>query len=182
MLFLGSMHAQYSVGDKATDFNLMGTDDKMHSLAGIEGAKGYAIVFTCNHCPYSVLYEDRLIALQREYGPKGVHVVAINPNNPEKYPDDSFEKMKVRAAEKEFNFLYLFDDGQKVYPQYGATKTPHVYLVDSDMTVRYIGAIDDDAKNPAAVEENYLGNAMMALANGKEISVKSTKAVGCTIK
>ena len=108
-------HSGYHVGDTATDFSLKGTDDQMHSLESIEAAKGYIVIFTCNHCPYSVAYEDRIITLQEKYG-KDYPVVAINPNDPVSYPSDNFENMKIRAKEKGFNFLYLFDDGQKIFP------------------------------------------------------------------
>ena len=172
----------YKVGDKATDFKLKGTDDKMHTLADMKDAKGYIVIFTCNHCPYSKLYEDRIIAIQKEYKDKGYPVIAINPNDPEVNPDDSFDKMKERAKEKGFNFPYLFDEGQKIYPQYGATKTPHVFLLDKNRIVKYIGAIDDNAKDAAAVEEKYLENAINALLAGDTPNPATTKAIGCSIK
>lgn len=180
--FTVSAQSGFNVGDKATDFNLMGVDDKMHSLAGIEDAKGYIVTFTCNHCPYAVMYEDRLVALQNEFGPKGYPVVAINPNDPAINPADSFDKMKVRADEKSFNFPYLFDDGQTVYPKYGATKTPHVFLLDKDLTVKYIGAIDDNARDADAVEVRFVANAIKALEMDKDPDPSFTKAIGCSIK
>ena len=172
----------YKVGDKATDFKLKGTDNKMHSLADIKDAKGYIVIFTCNHCPFSIAYEDRIIALQAKYEKKGYSVIAINPNDPEVNPDDSFEKMKIRAKEKGFNFWYLFDEAQKIYPQYGATKTPHVFLLDKDRIVKYIGAIDDSARNPEAVEVKFLENAIDALLSGNNPTPNMTKAIGCSIK
>lgn len=172
----------YKIGDTATDFKLKGTDNKMHSLSDIKDAKGYIIIFTCNHCPFSKAYEDRIIALQTKYKAKGYHVVAINPNDPKANPDDSFDKMQERAKEKGFNFWYLFDDGQKIYPQYGATKTPHVFLLDKNKVVKYIGAIDDNSKDLAAVEQMYLENAIDALDSGKKIEPETTKAIGCSIK
>lgn len=172
----------YKIGDTATDFKLKGTDNKMHSLSDLKDAKGYIVIFTCNHCPFSKAYEDRIIALQKKYKAKGYHVVAINPNDPKANPDDSFEKMQERAKEKGFNFWYLFDDGQKIYPQYGATKTPHVFLLDDKRIVKYIGSIDDNSKNPAAVEHMYLENAINALSSGKKINPETTKAIGCSIK
>ena len=177
-----SAQSGYQVGDKASDFNLMGIDDEMHSLAGMEEAKGYIVTFTCNTCPYAVMYEDRLIGLQNEFGPKGYQVVAINPNDPDVKPGDSFESMKVRADEKKFNFPYLFDEGQKVYPKYGATKTPHVFLLDKELTVKYIGAIDDNARDAEAVEVRYLADAINALEMDKDPDPAFTKAIGCSIK
>lgn len=173
-------HSGYHVGDTATDFSLKGTDDQMHSLASIDGAKGYIVIFTCNHCPYSVAYEDRIIALQYKYGSE-YPVVAINPNDPVAYPSDNFENMKLRAEEKGFNFLYLFDDGQKVYPQYGATKTPHVFLLDAQRTVKYIGAIDNSTKEDG-VTKKYLEDAIEALKKGENPTPATTKAIGCSIK
>lgn len=172
----------FKVGDTASDFNLKGVDDKMYSLADMEDVKGYIVTFTCNHCPYAVMYEDRLVALQNEFGPKGYNIIAINPNDPDVNPEDSFDKMKVRAEEKSFNFPYLFDDGQTVYPKYGATKTPHVFLLDKNLVVKYIGAIDDNPRNSDEVEERYLANAINALEMGKDPDPSLTKAIGCSIK
>ncbi len=172
----------YKIGDTATDFSLKGTDGKNHSLAEVEDAKGYIVIFTCNHCPFSKMYEDRIIALQTKYKEKGYPVIAINPNDPKANADDSFDKMVVRAKEKGFNFWYLFDDGQKIFPQYGATKTPHVFLLDKNKVVKYIGAIDDNARDSKSVEEKFLENAINALDAGKKITPETTKAIGCSIK
>ncbi len=143
LLFAGG----YEVGDVATDFKLKNVDGKMVSLSDYPDAKGFIVIFTCNHCPYSVAYEDRIIEMDKEYKEKGYPVIAINPNDPEQYPTDSYEAMKVRAKEKNFTFPYLFDEGQKIYPQYGATRTPHVFLLNKEekgLVVKYIGAIDDN--------------------------------------
>lgn len=175
----------YNVGDMATDFKLKNIDGKLVSLADYEQAKGFIVIFTCNTCPFSVANEDRIIALDRKYKNLGYPVIAINPNNPEAKPGDSFDQMQVRAKEKGFTFPYLFDEGQKVYPQYGATKTPHVYLlqkVDNGNQVKYIGAIDDSSRSEAGVKERFLENAVDALLEGKEIKVTETKAIGCSIK
>lgn len=172
----------YKVGDVATDFSLKNIDGKMVSLADMKDAKGFVIIFTCNHCPYSVMYEDRIIALDKKYKKMGYPVVAINPNDPAIYEGDSFDKMIVRAQEKGFTFPYLFDDGQKVFPKYGATKTPHVYLLDKNRVVKYIGSIDDNARDAGKVEETFLEDAIMALDAGKEINPSTTKAIGCSIR
>lgn len=170
------------VGDIAPDFELKGVDGKMMSLADYKDAKGYIITFTCNHCPYAVMYEDRLIELHDAMALKGYPVIAINPNDPEAKPEDGFEEMIVRAKEKGFTFDYLFDDGQKVYPQYGATKTPHVFLLDKDRKVRYIGAIDDSARDAKAVKKKYVEMAIEALEKGEDPNPAFTKAIGCSIK
>lgn len=177
--------AGYKVGDTATDFSLKNVDGKMVSLKSIAGAKGYIVIFTCNHCPYAQAYEDRIVALDKKYKKLGYPVVAINPNNPDKQKDDSFVKMQERAKEKKFGFPYLLDEGQKIYPQYGATKTPHVYVLkktDKGNVVKYIGAIDDNYEDEAAVKTKYVENAVNALLKNKEVTVKETKAIGCSIK
>ncbi len=172
----------YKVGDTATDFKLKNVDGKMVSLTDYKDAKGYIIIFTCNHCPFSIAYEDRIIALNNKYAALGFPVIAINPNDPSVSEGDSYAMMQTRAKEKGFTFPYLFDDGQKVFPVYGATRTPHVFLLDSKRVVKYIGAIDDNVNEPKSVQEKYLENAILALKNGKEITTSYTKAVGCSIK
>ena len=172
----------YKPGDKATDFKLKSVDGKMYSMSDYKDAKGFIVVFTCNHCPFAVKYEDRVIELAKKYKSKGYVLLAINPNDPAAAPDDSYQLMKVRAKEKGFTFPYLFDEGQKIYPQYGATKTPHVFLLDKNLIVKYIGAIDDNVEDASAVKEHYLENAIAALEKGQEPAVNSTKAIGCSIK
>lgn len=172
----------YKIGDIATDFKLKSVDGKTYSMADFKSAKGFIIVFTCNHCPFAKKYEDRINDLAKKYKPKGYVLLAINPNDPSVQPDDSFELMKVRAKEKGFVFPYLVDEGQKIYPQYGATKTPHVFLLDKNRVVKYIGAIDDNVDSAGDVKENYLENAIAALESGKTPSPETTKAIGCSIK
>ncbi len=172
----------YKVGDKATDFKLKSVDNKMYSMADYKDAKGFIVVFTCNHCPFAVKYEDRIIDLAKKYKSKGYVLLAINPNDPAAQPEDSFELMQKRAKEKKFTFPYLFDEGQKIYPQYGATKTPHVFLLDKNLVVKYIGAIDDNVEDASQVKEKYLENAIAALEKGQEPTPNTTKAIGCSIK
>ncbi|REH54843.1 AhpC/TSA family protein [Tenacibaculum gallaicum] len=175
----------YKVGDEASDFALKNIDGKMVSLADYKEAKGFIVVFTCNMCPYSVANEDRLIALDKKYKKKGFPVVAINPNDPEVSKGDSYEAMKVRAKEKGFTFPYLFDEEQKVYPKYGATKTPHVYVLNKKndkLIVEYIGAVDDSSRNEANVKERFVENAVDALLKGEKPTKTDTRAIGCTIK
>lgn len=173
----------YKIGDTIEDFSLKNVDGKMISLADYTKAKGFIIIFTCNTCPFSVANEDRINALYQKYEDKGFSVIAINPNDPSVVPEDSFKKMQIRAAEKKFKFPYVLDEGQKVYPKFGATKTPHVFIVTkNDMKVQYIGAIDNSSKNPDAVTEKYVENAVDALLAGKEIAKTETRAIGCSIK
>lgn len=172
----------YKVGEQAADFSLKNVDGTMVSLKDYKGVKGYIVVFTCNTCPYAVMYEDRIIDLHNKYASQGYPVVAINPNDPAVKAGDDFASMQQRAKEKNFPFKYLFDDGQKVYPAFGAVRTPHVYLLDANRYVRYIGAIDDNAQNPSLVSIKYLENAIEALKAGNNPEPAETKAIGCTIK
>ncbi len=175
----------YNPGDKATDFKLENVDGKMISLSDFPKAKGFIVIFTCNHCPYAVAYEDRIIALDKKYKSKGYPVIAINPNDPAMVSADSFDNMKIRAKEKGFTFPYLFDDGQKVFPVYGATRTPHVFVLEKTSNgniVRYIGAIDDNYEDATQVKQRYVENAVDALLGGKTPPLDYTKAIGCTIK
>ncbi|MDE1207182.1 thioredoxin family protein [Tenacibaculum larymnensis] len=175
----------YKIGDEASDFTLKNIDDTMVSLADYKDAKGFIVVFTCNMCPYSVANEDRLIALDKKYKQKGFPVIAINPNDPEVSKGDSFEAMKVRAKEKGFTFPYLFDEGQKVYPKYGATRTPHVYILNKKkdkLIVEYIGAIDDNSRDENNVKERFVENAVEALLKGEKPTKTDTRAIGCSIK
>lgn len=172
----------YKVGDTAADFKLKNVDGKKLSLADIKDAKGYIVVFTCNSCPYAVAYEDRIIALHQKYAAQGYPVVAINSNDKDVKPDDSYDKMKQRAKDKAFPFAYIYDETQEVAKTFGALKTPHVYVLDKNRMVRYIGAIDDNSEDAAAVKEKYAENALDALLAGKEVAVKETKAIGCGIK
>jgi len=182
---VGTDKGGYKVGDTATDFKLENVDGKMVSLADYKDAKGFIVVFTCNHCPYSVAYEDRIIALDKKYKSKGYPVIAINPNDPAAQPEDSQVLMKKRAKEKGFTFPYLFDAGQKIYPQYGATRTPHVYILEKEgkkNIVRYIGAIDNSSRDASAVTERYAEDAVDALLAGNKPSKTNTRAIGCSIK
>ena len=181
----GALNDGYSVGDKATDFRLRNIDGKMVSLSDYKDARGFLLIFTCNTCPYAVAYEDRIIALDKKYKEKGVPVIAINPNNPVVQPGDSFEKMQQRAREKGFTFPYLLDEGQEVYPRYGATRTPHVFLLENTAEghiVRYIGTIDDNYQDAGAVETRYVEDAVDAMLQGQKIEIPTTRAIGCSIK
>ncbi len=180
-----SMSEGYKIGDVAEDFSLKNIDGKMVSLTDYKNAKGFIITFTCNTCPYAVAYEDRIIALDKKYASKGYPVIAIMPNNIAVKPDDSLAAMKQRAKEKGFTFPYLIDEGQKVYPKFGATKTPHMFVLQKTKkgnVVKYIGAIDDNYKDANAVTTKYVEKAVDALLKGKEVEQKETKAIGCSIK
>jgi len=173
--------ANIKVGDRAPDFTLTGVDDKAHSLNDYRERK-VVVIFSCNHCPYVRAWEDRMIAIQADYLARGVQLIAINSNDADKYPEDSFENMKMRAKEKSFNFPYLRDKDQKVARSYGAQRTPEVFLFDRNFILRYHGAIDDNYDEPKAVKTPYLRNALDAVLSGKTIRVAETQPVGCTVK
>lgn len=175
----------YKIGDIAEDFSLENIDGNIVSLSDYKDAKGFIVTFTCNTCPYAVMYEDRIIALDKKYAPKGYPVIAIMPNNTSIKPGDNMDAMKERAKSKGFTFPYLIDAKQEVFPKFGATKTPHIFVLDkteSGLVVEYIGAIDDNYKDASAVNTKYVENAVDALIEGNEVPQKETKAIGCTIK
>ncbi|MDC8106078.1 thioredoxin family protein [Chryseobacterium sp. B21-037] len=175
----------YEIGDEATDFKLKNIDGKMVSLSDYKSAKGFIIIFTCNHCPYAKKYEDRIIALDKKYKEQGYPVIAINPNDPNVQPEDGYQQMIERAKQKGFTFPYLVDEGQKIYPQYGATKTPHVFILQKENgknIVKYIGAIDNNYDNPNDVSEYYAQDAVNALLKGEPVKMTKTVAIGCTVK
>lgn len=176
----------YQVGDTARDFKLKNVDGKMVAMADYKDAKGFIVTFTCNSCPYAIAYEDRLIALHNKYAPKGYPVVAINPNDKDISPKDSYDQMQQRAKEKNFPFPYLYDETQEITRTYGATRTPHLYIVqkqnDGTFKVAYIGTIDDNYREPDKVQKKYAEAALDELIAGKPISQPNTKAIGCTIK
>ncbi|NCO62999.1 MAG: thioredoxin family protein [Flavobacteriales bacterium] len=175
----------YQIGDVVADFELKNIDGNMVSLSDYKDVKGFIITFTCNTCPFSIAYEDRIMALNEKYASKGYPVIAINPNNPKVQPGDSYKSMQQRALEKGFTFPYLVDEGQQVYPKFGATKTPHMFVLQNTKqgpVVKYIGAIDDNYKDANAVNTKYVENAVNALLSGHPVKLQETKAIGCTIK
>ncbi len=175
----------YKIGDVAEDFSLKNIDENMISLSDYKDAKGFIITFTCNTCPYAVMYEDRIIALNKKYASKGYPVIAIMPNNTDVKPGDNLQAMKTRAESKGFTFPYLIDEQQSVYPKFGATKTPHVFILKKTKKVnivKYIGAIDDNYKDASAVKTKYVEEAVDAILEGKEVKQTETKAIGCSIK
>ncbi|MEM8526693.1 MAG: thioredoxin family protein [Bacteroidota bacterium] len=169
------------VGDTAPDFRLKNVDGKMISLADFEEAKGFVINFTCNTCPFAVMYEERVAKLQDQLEAKGYPVINIMPNDISMKPGDSFENMQKRAKEVGYKY-YLIDAEQEVFKKYGAEKTPHIYLLDKELMVKYIGAIDDNAQDADGVTQNYVMDAIAAVEAGKNPDPNFTKAIGCSIK
>jgi peroxiredoxin len=176
----------YKIGDHATDFKLKNVDGKTVSLSDFPNAKGFIVVFTCNNCPYAKAYQDRIIALDQKYKTQGYPVIAINPNDPAVEPADSYDAMVVKAKDKGYTFPYLFDPQHVVYKSYGATNTPHAFVLNKDtqgkLVVKYIGAIDDNYQDASAAKKPYIENAVKALLSGKEPETSMTKAIGCGVK
>ena len=171
-----------SIGDKAIPFSLPGVDDQEHSLADYTEKDAVVVFFTCNHCPYVRAWEDRTVQLQADYAARDVQLIAINSNDARKYPDDSFPKMKERAAEKGFNFPYLYDESQEVARIYGAERTPEFFVFDKTGALTYHGALDDNYEDPNAVQSHYLRTALDAVLAGQTPATAVTAPVGCTIK
>ncbi len=175
----------YTFGDEIEDFTLPNTQGEQISLSDFSEEKGVILIFTCNTCPYAVAYENRINELHEKYAPMGYPVLAVNPNDPAVQPGDSMEEMKKRKKEKAFQFNYLLDVGQQVYPKFGATKTPHVFLLqnkEAKSYLKYVGAIDDNYKDASEVKEKFLENAIESLKKNEPIKNQETKAIGCTIK
>ena len=179
------------IGDKAPDFNLPGVEGRNYRLADFAGADIFVIIFTCNHCPTAQAYEERIKKLAADYKNKGVALVAISPNDPKAvrldelgYSDmgDSFEDMKIRAKDMEYNFPYLYDgDEQRVSRSYGPARTPHVFVFDKQRRLRYEGRIDNSEK-PGLVKSQDARNAIDALLKGRKVPVEKTGTIGCSIK
>ncbi len=179
------VNAEFKPGDVALNFSLKNVDGTTVSLSDYSDQQGVIVVFTCNPCPYAKAYEKRIINLHNKFASKGYPVVAINPNDPGVSAEDTFEKMKAKAKEKDYPFAYLKDDTQEVYQAFGATRTPHVYLLKNEggkFKVAYIGAIDDNAMDESSVTQTYVVDAIVSLMAGDMPETTSTKAVGCSIK
>jgi peroxiredoxin len=177
--------ASYQVGDRVTDFKLKNVDGKMVGLSDYKSQSGLIVIFDCNTCPFSQMYNDRIIGLHKKYAGKGFPVVAINANSPEVSSGDSFEEMVSLAKRKNYEFPYLVDETQKVAQAFGATNTPHVYILQKEgdgFKVAYIGAIDNNARDASQADKKYVEDAIDALVSGKTVTTSKTKAVGCTIK
>lgn len=170
------------IGDQAPNFHLPGVDGGVYSLEDFKDKRAVVVMFSCNHCPTVKAYEDRFVKFHKDYQKKEVSLIAINPNDDKKYPEDSFEKMKVRAREKGFNFPYLRDESQKVAEAYGAERTPEVYVFDEKRLLRYHGRIDDNVHESNQVTQRYLRDAVDAVLEGRKVPLAETEPIGCTIK
>jgi len=175
----------YAIGDTVQDFKLKNVDGKFLFTKDLTHAKGLVIVFTCNHCPYALKYEDRLNYLNKTYGPKGFPLLAISSSDPVNIPEDSYEGMVKWSKEHNFSFPYLFDEQQSVAKAFGARRTPEAFVLFKEKgkwKLKYRGAIDDNGADPEGVKSHYVEDAINALLSGKSVPVAETKSVGCSIK
>ncbi len=185
LLIMLTVNAQYKVGDKIEDFRLKNVDNKMVALADYKDAKGFIVIFSCNHCPVVQKYESRMKYLHSDFASKGFPVIAINSNDEKIQPQDSFAEMKKRAKAQGFKFAYLRDETQEVARRFGAARTPHIYIINKTadgMKLAYIGAIDNNADNPKRADKHYVSDAVNSLLKGEPVALTETRAVGCTIK
>jgi peroxiredoxin len=175
----------YGVGDTVADFKLKNVDGKMISLSDYKKSKGAIVIFDCNTCPYSKAYNDRIIALNKKYESLGFPVITINANDPEESEGDSFDEMVSQAKRKNYEFPYLVDESQSVAKSFGATNTPHVFVLKNDnnaFKVAYIGAIDNNSRDGSSASKKYVEEAVEALLANKAVPTEKTKAIGCGIK
>lgn len=175
----------YDVGDTASDFKLKNVDGKMVSLADYSSAKGFIIAFDCNTCPMSKAYNDRIVALNKKYAPQGFPLIAINPNSPDISAGDSFDEMVKYAKKHNYDFPYLYDESQSTVRAFGASNTPHMFVLTKSgntYKVAYIGAVDDNPRDGDKANHRYVEEAVDALLNGKPVETTKTKAVGCGVR
>lgn len=175
----------YNVGDVVADFKLKNVDGKMVALSDFKDKKGVIVIFDCNTCPMSKAYNERILALNKKYAAEGFPVVAINTNAPEISKGDSFEEMVAYAKRKKYDFPYLVDETQQVGRAFGATNTPHVFVLNREgkgFAVAYIGAIDNNSRDASSADKKYVEEAVDALLSGKDVPLSKTKAIGCSIK
>lgn len=171
-----------NLGSPCPDFNLPGTDNNAHSLANYSNGKGLLVMFICNHCPYVIAVQDRILALAHELIPLGLNIVAISSNDAAKYPADSFDKMKERAQEKKYPFPYLYDESQKVAKAFDAVCTPDFFLYDQNLKLVYRGRLDDSWKAPEQVTRQELRSAALKVIHGETVPDQQYPSMGCSIK
>ncbi len=170
------------IGDKAPDFHLPGIDGRNYSLANFADAELLIVVFSCNHCPYVIGSEERMVKLYADYAPKSVAMIAINSNEIDNHPEDSFDHMVERAAERGFKFPYVRDDTQETALAYGALRTPHYFVFDRERKLRYTGRMDDNPREPGKQTTHELRDALDALLAGRRPPVEVTNPIGCNVK
>lgn len=182
--FIQMANAGLEIGDPIVDADvkMKSTDETLVSINDVKGEKGTLVIFTCNHCPFVIAWQERMVELGNTYGDKDVGVIFINSNDPQVQAGDGFEGMQKMAKEHDYDFPYVVDATSDVARHFGAKKTPDVFLFDADGKLIYHGAVDDNSRKPKEVQKTYLKDALDALLAGTPIVVKETKAVGCGIK
>ncbi len=170
------------IGQSAPDFSLPGIDGKNYSLADFRKARLLVVFFTCNHCPYVIGSEDRILALHDEFHPLGVDWVGINSNETDNHPTDDVKHMKQRAKERGIRYPYLRDESQQVARAYGALRTPHFYVFDQQRKLRYTGRLDDNPRQEGEQSTHELRDALEALLESKDPPVALTNPIGCNVK
>ena len=175
----GRYNRVLDIGDDAPDWKqLEGVDGEKHSLANYDDTKVIALIFTCNQCPVAAGYERRIKQLQKEYQNKGVQVIAVSVSQ---HAEDSLSRMKERAELGEFNFPYIWDGTQEIGRKYGASVTPHAFVIDADRKIVYMGKIDDSPLDPTAVKRSFVQDAVEAALKGGKPEVTENRAQGCGI-
>jgi peroxiredoxin len=185
LIFINQISAQYQLGDFVENFSLKNTDGRMVALSDFKNGQGVILIFDCNTCPYSKMYNQRIMALNKQYKAKGFPVITINVNDPVQSPGDSYEEMVKIAKLKNYDFPYLQDETQVVGKAFGATNTPHVFVLkksEKGFKVAYIGAIDNNSRDEKAASKKYVEEAVNALLDNKAVPTEKTKAIGCGIK
>jgi peroxiredoxin len=182
MTRLATIVKKLPIGQRAPDFILPNVDGRDCALQSFKDKKVVVVVFTCNHCPYAQAYEERLMAIQRDFAAQDVQLIAVNPNAAEGYPEDSFDNMVKRAQKRQFNFPYLRDETQRIARAYGAEYTPEAFVLDAKREARYIGRVDDNWQHPEKARSHDLRSAIEAVLAGKPVENPVTHAIGCTIK
>ena len=175
----------YNLGDAVADFRLKNVDGRQLSLTDYRAQKGLIVVFTSNHCPFAKAYEDRIVALDRKFASQGYSVLAIMPNDPKAYDDDSFKSMQTRSIDKGYPFAYVLDETQAAARAFGATRTPEVYILkqtSGQFILEYVGAIDDSPQDESGVQRRYVDEAVSSLLAGRPVQSPLTKPIGCAIK
>lgn len=175
----------YNLGDSVADFHLKNVDGRTVSLADYQAQKGLIVVFTSNHCPFAKTYEDRLLMLDRKFAPQGYPILAIMPNDPAAYEEDSFENMKARAREKTYPYAYVLDETQSTARAFGTTRTPQVYVLkqtNGQFILEYVGTVDDSPQDGATAQRRYVDEAVGSLLAGRPVQSPITKPIGCAIK
>ncbi|MEO5583360.1 MAG: thioredoxin family protein [Saprospiraceae bacterium] len=182
LFFRGALSTGYQVGDIIKDFEAKNIDGTSVGTKTFPNAKGYVVVFTCNTCPYAQAYQNRINALAKKLDDNAWPLIAINSNDKGMSPGDSFDKMKQVAKSQGYAFPYIYDDSQEIVRAFGASKTPHFYVLDANKKVRYIGALDDNADDANAVTKHYVEDAIKAIQNHTDPNPATTRAIGCGIK